>query len=72
MRPRSPEAPQLTAPARRQVLSDSACALYISLRYHLLHPDYLLRRLRELGPVPFALRLVLLLVDSPEAERPAA
>jgi len=54
------------------VLSDSACALYISLRYHLLHPDYLLRRLRELGPVPFALRLVLLLVDSPEAERPAA
>lgn len=39
------------------VLSESCCALFLSLRYHLLHPDYLLRRIRELSP-KFNLRLV--------------
>lgn len=39
------------------LISDSTCALYISLRYHLLHPDYLLARLRELNHQT-ALRLV--------------
>ena len=30
------------------LLSDSACALFLSLRYHQLHPNYLARRLGEL------------------------
>lgn len=51
------------------VLSEHACALFLSLRYHLLHPDYLLRRVREL-PQGFNLRLVLLLADSEDAEKP--
>lgn len=50
-------------------LSETTCALFLSLRYHLLYPDYLLRRLRELSPA-FSLRLVLLLIDSDDAERP--
>ena len=29
------------------LLSDSACALFLSLRYHQLHPNYLARRLGE-------------------------
>ena len=52
------------------LLSDSTCCLFISLRYHLLHPDYLTRRLRELGYETYPLRVVLLLVDSDDAERP--
>jgi DNA excision repair protein ERCC-1 len=52
------------------LLSDSTCCLFLSLRYHLLHPDYLTRRLRELGYAAYPLRLVLLLVDSDDAERP--
>lgn len=51
------------------VMGDSTCALYLSLRYHLLHPDYLLRRLRELSPA-YSLRIVLLHVDSEDAEKP--
>ena len=50
------------------VLSDTTCALFLALRYHLLHPDYLTRRLRELSNA-FTLRLVLLLVDTEDAER---
>lgn len=30
------------------VLGSYTCALYISLRYHLLHPTYLIRRIKEL------------------------
>jgi DNA excision repair protein ERCC-1 len=51
------------------VLSESAAALFLSLRYHLLHPAYLMRRMREMAH-HFTLRLVLLLVDSDEAEKP--
>ena len=51
------------------LLSDSTACLFLSLRYHLLHPDYLTRRLRELH-AGHALRLVLLLVDQEHAERP--
>ncbi len=49
------------------VLSDTSCALFLSLRYHLLHPDYLERRLRELSPT-YTLRLVLLYVDTEDTE----
>ncbi len=31
------------------LLSEKTCALFLSLKYHLLHPDYLPRRLRELS-----------------------
>lgn len=30
------------------VLGSYTCALYISLRYHLLQPKYLIRRIKEL------------------------
>ena len=49
------------------VLSESCCALFLSLRYHLLHPDYLLRRIRELSP-HFGLRLV----GHPSSRQPQA
>jgi len=51
------------------LIPDGACALFLSLRYHLLHPNYLLARLRELRELT-PLRLVLLLVDSEAPERP--
>ena len=35
-----------------------------------MHPEYLERRLLELGYVTYSLRMVLLLVDSDDAERP--
>ena len=30
------------------IMSDTSCALFLSLRYHQLHPNYLARRLGEL------------------------
>lgn len=51
------------------VLSDSTCALFLSLRYHTLHPTYLSRRLLQLSPC-YSLRLVLLLVDTEFADVP--
>ena len=51
------------------LLSDTTCCLFLSLRYHLLHPDYLTRRVRELS-ASYTLRVVLLYVDSDDAERP--
>ncbi|KAH9608054.1 hypothetical protein KSS87_021387, partial [Heliosperma pusillum] len=44
------------------VLGQNSCALYLSLRYHLLHPDYLYFRIRELQK-NFRLRVVLCHVD---------
>ena len=49
------------------MLSESTCALYLSVRYHLLHPRYLERRLLELS-AGYTLRLVLVLVDSEDSE----
>lgn len=50
-------------------LSESACALFLSLRYHQLHPNYLARRLGELLH-HFTLRVLLLLVDASDPEKP--
>ena len=47
------------------VLGRTTCALFLSVRYHLLHPNYLYARIREVGG-NFDLRIVLLLVDSPD------
>uniref|UniRef100_G1PKB3 DNA excision repair protein ERCC-1 n=1 Tax=Myotis lucifugus TaxID=59463 RepID=G1PKB3_MYOLU len=44
------------------VLGQSTCALFLSLRYHNLHPDYIHERLQSLGK-SFALRVLLVQVD---------
>ncbi|CAJ1976164.1 unnamed protein product [Sphenostylis stenocarpa] len=51
------------------VLGQSSCALYLSLRYHLLHPDYLYYRIRELQK-NFKLRVVLCHVDVEDVIKP--
>ncbi|PAA50783.1 hypothetical protein BOX15_Mlig020298g1 [Macrostomum lignano] len=48
------------------VLGRTACALFLSVRYHCLHPDYVHRRLKQLGPKDYDLRILLLLVDTQE------
>ncbi|XP_022968744.1 DNA excision repair protein ERCC-1 isoform X2 [Cucurbita maxima] len=51
------------------LLGRSSCALYLSLRYHLLHPDYLYYRIRELQK-NFKLRVVLCHVDVEDVVKP--
>ncbi|XP_008246508.1 PREDICTED: DNA excision repair protein ERCC-1 isoform X1 [Prunus mume] len=51
------------------LLGQSSCALYLSLRYHLLHPDYLYYRIRELQK-NFKLRVVLCHIDVEDVVKP--
>ncbi|GAB2287349.1 Excision repair cross-complementation group 1 [Dionaea muscipula] len=51
------------------LLGQNSCALYLSLRYHLLHPDYLYYRIRELQK-NFRLRVVLCHVDVEDVVKP--
>eukprot|EP00249_Psilotum_nudum_P012969 c24077_g1_i4 orf=610-1233(-) len=51
------------------LLGQNSCALYLSLRYHLLHPDYLYYRIREL-PKGFRLRVILCFVDVEDVIKP--
>lgn len=51
------------------MLGNSSCALYLSLRYHLLHPDYLYFRIKELKK-SFKLRVVLCHVDVADVLKP--
>ncbi|KAK4803724.1 hypothetical protein SAY86_003541 [Trapa natans] len=51
------------------LLGQGTCALYLSLRYHLLHPDYLYYRIRELQK-NFKLRVVLCHVDVEDVVKP--
>ncbi|KAJ3682144.1 hypothetical protein LUZ60_014717 [Juncus effusus] len=51
------------------LISQSTCALYLSLRYHLLHPDYLYFRIRELQK-NFKLRIILCHVDVEDVIKP--
>ncbi|PON64444.1 ERCC1/RAD10/SWI10 family [Parasponia andersonii] len=51
------------------LLGQSSSALYLSLRYHLLHPDYLYFRIRELQK-NFKLRIVLCHVDVEDVLKP--
>ena len=44
------------------VLGKRSCALFLSLRYHLLHPEYIHGRIREVGQL-YQLRVLLVLVD---------
>uniref|UniRef100_A0A8I3NG29 DNA excision repair protein ERCC-1 n=2 Tax=Canis lupus familiaris TaxID=9615 RepID=A0A8I3NG29_CANLF len=50
------------------VLGQSTCALFLSLRYHNLHPDYLHERLQSLGK-SFALRVLLVQVDMKDPQQ---
>ncbi|EXB56542.1 DNA excision repair protein ERCC-1 [Morus notabilis] len=51
------------------LLGQGSCALYLSLRYHLLHPDYLYYRIRELQK-NFKLSVVLCHVDVEDVVKP--
>ncbi|KAF2307173.1 hypothetical protein GH714_025282 [Hevea brasiliensis] len=51
------------------LLGQNSCALYLSLRYHLLHPDYLYYRIRELQK-NYKLRIVLCHVDVEDVVKP--
>ncbi|KAL9272551.1 DNA excision repair protein ERCC-1-like protein [Drosera capensis] len=51
------------------LLGQNSCALYLSLRYHLLHPDYLYYRIRELQK-NYRLRVVLCHVDVEDVVKP--
>ncbi|XP_034244079.1 DNA excision repair protein ERCC-1 isoform X2 [Thrips palmi] len=47
------------------VMSPSSCALFLSIRYHNLNPDYIHDRLKLLGH-RYQLRVLLVQVDTPE------
>lgn len=51
------------------VMGGQACALYLSIKYHLLHPEYILTRMRQLGS-KFNLSIVLCLVDVEGSTQP--
>eukprot|EP00514_Thraustochytrium_sp_LLF1b_P001450 CAMPEP_0184524284 /NCGR_PEP_ID=MMETSP0198_2-20121128/9416_1 /TAXON_ID=1112570 /ORGANISM="Thraustochytrium sp., Strain LLF1b" /LENGTH=233 /DNA_ID=CAMNT_0026915533 /DNA_START=247 /DNA_END=948 /DNA_ORIENTATION=- len=51
------------------ILGDNACGLFLSLRYHLLHPDYLYSRIAEVKR-DFRLRLVLCIIDVQNSSQP--
>ncbi|KAK8196752.1 ssDNA endonuclease and repair protein rad10 [Zalaria obscura] len=44
------------------VLGATTCALFLSLKYHRLHPEYIYSRIRQLGQ-KYSLRIVLVMVD---------
>lgn len=41
----------------------TACAFFLSIRYHKLHPNYIYDRLKEVGKL-YSLRILLVLIDS--------
>lgn len=49
------------------VLGTTTCALFLSLKYHRLHPEYIYSRIRALAG-KYRLRLLLILVDIPNHE----
>ena len=44
------------------VLGATTCALFLSLRYHRLHPEYIYNRIQKLGK-EYNLRILLVMVD---------
>jgi len=44
------------------IMSTTTCALFLSIKYHQLYPEYIFRRIGELGK-DFRLRILLILVD---------
>eukprot|EP01137_Pigoraptor_chileana_P022720 Opistho-2@87932 len=49
------------------LLGGTTCALYLSLRYHNLHPEYVHQRIRELGR-QYRLRVLLVQVDVKDSQ----
>ncbi|RMJ26419.1 mating-type switching protein swi10 [Aspergillus sp. HF37] len=49
------------------VVGNTTCALFLSLKYHRLHPEYIYARIRLLGG-KYNLRIVLIMVDIPNHE----
>lgn len=49
------------------VLGATTCALFLSLKYHRLHPEYVYSRIKQLGG-KYALRILLIMVDIPNHE----
>jgi len=43
-------------------VGETSCVLYLSLKYHRLHPEYIFRRIEELGN-RYLLRILLIFVD---------
>lgn len=48
------------------VIGQRSCAMFLSVRYHTLNPDYIHDRLKELGREGFELRVLLVQVDVKE------
>ncbi len=53
------------------IFGPTSCALFLSLRYHLLHENYLNRRVSEIKGT-FKLRVLLLLIDMEDSNIPVA
>ncbi|KAJ6024424.1 Mating-type switching protein swi10 [Penicillium herquei] len=51
------------------VVGTTTCALFLSLKYHRLHPEYIYSRVRLLAG-KYSLRIVLVMVDIPNHEDP--
>ncbi|TKX23917.1 mating-type switching protein-like protein [Elsinoe australis] len=51
------------------VLGSTTCALFLSLKYHRLHPEYIYTRIKSLGG-RYNLRIILTLVDIENHEEP--
>lgn len=50
------------------VLGNFTCGFFLTINYHLLHPNYIQGRMREIGK-SFKLRILLLLVDTDDSVR---
>ena len=53
---------KLTLLTSDYVLGATTCALFLSLRYHRLHPEYIYNRIQKLGK-EYNLRILLIMVD---------
>lgn len=51
------------------VLGATTCALFLSLKYHRIHPEYIYSRIKALG-TRYGLRILLVLVDIDNHESP--
>ena len=51
------------------VLSESTCAIFVQVKYHLLHPQYLIGRIKELRR-DWRLRLILCFVNAEDCKQP--
>ncbi|KAH8428849.1 DNA repair protein RAD10 [Aspergillus melleus] len=49
------------------VLGNTTCALFLSLKYHRLHPEYIYSRIRQMAG-KYLLRILLIMVDIPNHE----